>query len=90
MAVVILFCFAFVLTDLIACAPLPFEHGNWLAPSLQKRCDSLSDNLVTVAAYFSVVTDFYTLFIPLHQVPKLRMSKERKIGVSVLFMTGFL
>ncbi|KAI3343369.1 hypothetical protein F4824DRAFT_485113 [Ustulina deusta] len=90
MAVVILFCFAFVITDLIACAPWPFEHGNWLAPSLHKRCDSLSDNLVTVAVYFSVITDFYTLFIPLHQVPKLRMSKERKIGVSVLFMTGFL
>ncbi|KAI3317211.1 hypothetical protein HD806DRAFT_515773 [Xylariaceae sp. AK1471] len=90
MAVVITFCVVFVVIDLVACAPLPKEHGNWLAPSLQERCNGLSDNLVTVAVYFSVITDFYTLFIPLHQIPELKMSKQRKIGVSLLFLTGFL
>ncbi|KAI2464613.1 hypothetical protein F4781DRAFT_439417 [Annulohypoxylon bovei var. microspora] len=90
MAVVITFCVAFVIIDLVACAPWPSENGNWLAPSLIDRCDRIAVDLVTAGAYFSVISDFYIFFIPLHQVPKLGLSRKRKIGVSLIFLTGFL
>ncbi|KAI1453182.1 hypothetical protein F4805DRAFT_384402 [Annulohypoxylon moriforme] len=90
MAVVITFCVAFVIIDFVACAPWPSEDGNWLAPSLIDRCDRIAVDLVTAGAYFSVISDFYILFIPLHQVSKLGLSRKRKIGVSLLFLTGFL
>lgn len=90
MAVVITFCVVFVVLDIVACAPWPSEHGDWLAPSLLDRCDRIAVDLITAAAYFSVITDFYILFIPLHQIPKLGLSRKRKIGVSLIFLTGFL
>lgn len=90
MAVVITFCIAFVIIDLVACAPWPSENGNWLAPSLIDRCDRIAVDLVNAGAYFSVISDFYILFIPLHQVPKLGLSRKRMIGVSLIFLTGFL
>ncbi len=90
MAVVITFCVVFVTVDIIACAPRPSEHWNWMAPTLQDRCERTVIDLITAAAYFSVITDFYLLFIPLHQVPKLGLSRNRKIGISLIFLTGLL
>ncbi|OTA91114.1 hypothetical protein M434DRAFT_389415 [Hypoxylon sp. CO27-5] len=79
-----------VVVDLVACAPWPSESGNWLAPSLIDRCNRVAVDLITAGAYFSVITDFYILFIPLHQVPKLGLSWKRKIGVSLIFLTGLI
>ncbi|KAI0852723.1 hypothetical protein F5Y00DRAFT_257982 [Daldinia vernicosa] len=90
MAVVITFCVIFVVVDLVACAPWPSEHGDWIAPSLIDRCTRISVNLITAAAYFTVITDFYVLLIPLHQMPKLGLSPRRKLGVSIIFLTGLL
>lgn len=78
MVVVIAFCVAFVITDLVACTPWPGEEGGWINPAMLSRCNSIAPDLVTAAAYFSVVTDFYLLFIPLHLVPKLQLSFRRK------------
>lgn len=90
MAAVITFCIAFVIIDTVACTPLPSEHGDWLAPSLTERCGPIVVKLITGAACFSVITDFYILIIPLHQVPKLSISKARKIGVTLIFLIGLL
>ena len=38
----------------------------------------------------NVVTDFYTLTIPIVAVSRLQMSRSRKIGVSAVFLTGAL
>lgn len=62
----------------------------WLAPSLVDRCNRIAVDLITAGAYFNVLTDFYILFIPLHQLPKLRLSKRRKIGVYLIFLTGLM
>ncbi|RYP18843.1 hypothetical protein DL765_003723 [Monosporascus sp. GIB2] len=88
MALVITFCVVFVAIDVVACAPFPSE--NWLSPSLLERCYRIAVDLITAAVYFSLITDFYILFIPLHQVPNLGLSKKRKIGVSLIFLTGLL
>lgn len=90
LGVVITFCVAFIITDLVACSPWPSEHGGWIDPSMISRCDSIAPDLVTAGAYFSVITDFYLLFIPLHMVPKLKLSFRRKLGLSLIFLTGLL
>ncbi|KAK6957323.1 hypothetical protein Daesc_000106 [Daldinia eschscholtzii] len=90
MALVITFCVVFVIVDLVACAPWPSEHGDWIAPSLIDRCTRISVPLITAAAYFTVITDFYVLLIPLHQIPTLGLSPRRKVGVSIIFLTGLL
>ncbi|KAI2615507.1 hypothetical protein GGR54DRAFT_292718 [Hypoxylon sp. NC1633] len=90
MAAVTTFCVVFVILDIVACAPWPSEQGNWIAPSLLDRCDRIAVDLITAGAYFSVITDFYILFLPLHQIPKLGLSRKRKIGVSLIFLTGLL
>ncbi|KAI1135576.1 hypothetical protein F5Y05DRAFT_421263 [Hypoxylon sp. FL0543] len=90
MAVVTIFCVIFVVLDIVACAPFPSEHGNWVAPSLLDRCNRIAVPLITAAAYISVITDFYILLMPLHQVSKLRVSTGRKMGIGFIFLTGFL
>ncbi|KAF2964590.1 hypothetical protein GQX73_g8972 [Xylaria multiplex] len=90
MTVAISFCIVFVILDLIACAPLPGENGNWVAPSLIDRCNRIAVPLITAASYINVITDFYILFIPLHRVSKLRVSTRRKIGIGFIFLTGSL
>lgn len=90
MVVVTTFCAAFVITDLVACSPWPGEEGGWMDPALMSRCNTLATNLVTAGAYFSVITDFYLLFIPLQLVPKLNLSLKRKFGFSFIFLTGLL
>ncbi|KAI0903202.1 hypothetical protein F4824DRAFT_493250 [Ustulina deusta] len=90
MTVVITFCVVFVILDIIACAPFPSEHGNWVAPSLIDRCNRIAVPLITAGAYISVITDFYILFIPLHQLSKLRVSTRRKMGIGFIFLTGLL
>ncbi|KAI0386309.1 hypothetical protein F5Y04DRAFT_289987 [Hypomontagnella monticulosa] len=90
MAVVITFCVVFVVLDLVACAPWPSEHGDWLAPSMLDRCNRIAVDLITAGAYFNVITDFYILFIPLYQTAKLSLPRKTKIGVSLIFLTGLL
>ncbi|KAJ8131008.1 hypothetical protein O1611_g2622 [Lasiodiplodia mahajangana] len=90
MTVVIGFCVIYVILDIIACAPFPSEHGNWVAPSLIDRCSRIAVPLITAGAYINVIADFYLLFIPLHQVSKLRASTGRKIGIGFIFFTGCL
>ncbi|KAK8066134.1 hypothetical protein PG997_012881 [Apiospora hydei] len=88
-ALVTTFCVAYIIIDIVACAPWPSEHG-WLDPNTMKRCGAIAPKLVTAGAYFSVLTDFYILAIPLQQVPQLRLSKRRKVGLSFIFLTGLL
>lgn len=88
--VVVTFCIAFVIIDIVACAPWPSEHGDWSAPSLIDRCERIAVDLITAASYMSVITDLYILIIPMHQLPSLNLSKRRKIGVGMLFLTGLL
>ncbi|KAI1351315.1 hypothetical protein F5Y01DRAFT_128582 [Xylaria sp. FL0043] len=88
LTVIVGFAVAFFIVDLAACVPRAGE--TYASPSVSERCNSISVNLVTVGAYIRVVTDFYILFIPLHQMPSLGLSKRRKIGVTLIFLTGLL
>ncbi|KAI0434888.1 hypothetical protein F5Y09DRAFT_295119 [Xylaria sp. FL1042] len=88
MTVIVGFAVIFFIIDLAACVPRAGE--TFASPSVSERCNNISVNLVTAGAYIRVVTDFYILFIPLHQLPSLKLSKSRRIGVTLIFLTGLL
>ncbi|KAI1123698.1 hypothetical protein F5Y10DRAFT_285804 [Nemania abortiva] len=90
MAVVITFCVIFVILVTIACAPLPGENRNWVAPSVLERCNRIATPMITGAAYIGVVTDFYLLAIAGYQVSNLHTTTRRKIGIGFIFLTGFI
>lgn len=69
---------------------LPRAGETFISPLLTTRCSNININLITSGAYIRVITDFYILFIPIHQLPQLGLSKKRKIGVSLIFLTGLL
>lgn len=84
------FCIAFVIVDLVACVPRSDEPGKWVDPKLMRRCNSITPGLITAGAWFNVFTDFYILLIPLHMIPELGLSRNRRIGVALIFLTGLL
>ncbi|KAK8139431.1 hypothetical protein PG984_002811 [Apiospora sp. TS-2023a] len=81
---------AYIIIVTVACSPWPSEHDGWLDQEMAQRCNDIAVRLILAAAYFSVLTDFYILAIPLHQVPQLRLSRKRKVGLSFIFLTGLL
>ncbi|KAK7926868.1 CFEM domain-containing protein [Apiospora marii] len=83
--VVVLFCVAFVITYLITATP---GKGGFLDPGYRAQMSKIPNTLITVAAYVSVLTDIYTMIIPMHQIPKLGLSYKRKWGISFIFLTG--
>ncbi|KAF2730927.1 hypothetical protein EJ04DRAFT_579498 [Polyplosphaeria fusca] len=90
MFAVISYCIAFVITDLVACVPRSDEAGGWVDPKLLARCNAIVPDFITAGAWFNVFTDFYILMIPLHMIPKLGLSRNRQIGVALIFLTGLL
>ncbi|KAK8080834.1 NAD(P)-binding protein [Apiospora hydei] len=87
MTVVVCFCIAFEIGYLVTALP---HDGDFLAPDYQARLFGVPQKLITAGAYISVLTDFYIMFIPLHQIPKLGLSYKRKWGISFIFLTGLL
>jgi hypothetical protein len=90
MAAIVTFCIAFVVIDLVACSPWPSEHGGWLDPTLSARCNNVVPSMINGAVYFSIITDFYILLIPLHKVPKMGFTRNKRVGISFIFLTGLL
>lgn len=88
-ALVVTFSIVYTILMPVACAPWPSESG-WDDQRMALRCNNIATPLGTARSYFSVLTDFYILIIPLHQVPQLRLSTRRKLGVSFIFLTGFM
>ncbi|KAI1816759.1 hypothetical protein GGS20DRAFT_536100 [Poronia punctata] len=88
MAVIVAFAVVFCIVYLSACLPRSSEA--WESPSVGVRCEHIVVDLITVGAWIRVVTDFYILFIPLHQLPRLELSGKRKIGMALVFLTGLL
>ncbi|KAK8081309.1 cfem domain-containing protein [Apiospora saccharicola] len=79
---------AYIIIVTVACAPWPSEHDGWLDQEMAQRCNDIAVRLILAAAYFSLLTDIYILAIPLHQIPQLRLSRKRKVGLSFIFLTG--
>ncbi|KAI8947537.1 hypothetical protein F4801DRAFT_582266 [Xylaria longipes] len=80
---------AILIGTLILCYPLPGEPRNpGLPPMLPQRCNIEIPKLTTAGSVFSVVTDLYIFFIPIHLLPSLKLSRKRKAAVGSVFLLG--
>lgn len=85
---VIGFLLAFLIAALILCRPQAGQTTSKLI--IPKRCFNELPEFTTAGTIFSVVTDLYILFIPIHLLPSLKLSRKRKAAVAGVFLIGFL
>lgn len=71
----------------IMCLPSPGE--TWQSAALATQCTD-SQEVGYFQGAFNVVSDFYILIIPIPVVWRLQMPLRRKIGILLIFLTGFL
>ncbi|KAI8622904.1 hypothetical protein F5Y19DRAFT_30540 [Xylariaceae sp. FL1651] len=77
-----------VIATLTACIPRngDLDDVNALSPS--SGCIAFVRKLTTAGTVFGVISDFYILFIPLHILPSMKLSRKRKAAVSSVFLLG--
>ncbi|MCJ1257348.1 hypothetical protein MMC24_005173 [Lignoscripta atroalba] len=82
-----LFYTACVLVQIILCSPRAGQ--SWFEVTLSPRY-ARTIPLGVVQAAVNVGGDFYILFLPIRGVWQLKLPLRKKIGVSAIFMSGFL
>lgn len=88
-ALVTIFYMANIIFYLAACVP---RHGTtWVEnTSPGGTCLKFEVAVGDVQGIFGLVSDLYIVAIPIWMVSHLSLSRKRKAGVIVVFMTGFL
>lgn len=83
--------FLFYLSTFIVMASfcIPRPHQSFLETIFGQRCQRAND-LSYPQGIFGVVSDFYIFFLPMPAVFQLNLPMRKKIGVALIFMTGFL
>ena len=84
-----LFYFASMFAFLILCSPRNgHSQINYLTALASPQCSSQTLS-VTVGAV-NVISDLYLVILPLPAVWSLQLPLRRKLGVSAMFLTGFV
>ncbi|PYI16935.1 hypothetical protein BO99DRAFT_434934 [Aspergillus violaceofuscus CBS 115571] len=79
-AVLYTFCVAVAIGSLVQCAELSQLEAPY--------CRFTSGTMITIQSVINVVTDFYVLLLPIPRLLKLQVSRRRRIGLLVTFMSG--
>ncbi|PFH56666.1 hypothetical protein XA68_16174 [Ophiocordyceps unilateralis] len=90
-AIIVPFYTACVTGVLALCLPRVASHGGaWPSPEVVRllHCIGRCSIICKVLSVFNSVSDAYLLFIPLHLIRDLNMSRRKKIGVVAVFLTG--
>lgn len=74
-----------IIAESLACIPLATIWEPWL---MGKCMDKKILDITT--AYFNLVMDLFILLLPQTVIWKLQMSRNKKIGVSIIFSFGVL
>lgn len=80
---------AFFIAWVVCTVPLPGEQG-WGDPVFAERIAPATVKISLGLGALGVFTDFFIIAIPLTAIPGLRISTQKKIGISALFATGLL
>ncbi|GAW13346.1 hypothetical protein ANO14919_027290 [Xylariales sp. No.14919] len=86
---VIAFLIAVLIGTIILCRPQSGGNDDYPWLSIPHRCYAIVPNFTTAGTIFSVISDFYILFIPLHLLPSMKLSRKRKAAVGSVFLIGF-
>ncbi|RAL14383.1 uncharacterized protein BO97DRAFT_341107 [Aspergillus homomorphus CBS 101889] len=80
MAVLYTSCIAIAIGSLVKCAGLSQLEISY--------CKFVSGTMITIQSVINVVTDFYVLLLPIPRLVNLQVSRRRRIGLLVTFMSG--
>lgn len=69
------------------CIPRPGE--NWPSITSLERCQK-SESIAYVQGPFGVLSDIYIFILPLPVLWRLQMTLRNKLGVSSIFLVGFM
>jgi hypothetical protein len=81
-------CLATIIGYSVLCVPKP--GGSWLMHSSTYQCRVTAPLFGVVMGAISVFSDLYVILIPLPLIWQLRMDTRKKVGVSIVFITGLL
>lgn len=79
-AVLYTFCICIAIASLVKCAKLSQLETPY--------CKFTSGKMITIQSVINVVTDFYVLILPIPRLLKLQVSRRRRIGLLLTFMSG--
>lgn len=68
----------------------PKRNETWQYTTYFGSCTPTQEDISFTTGIFGVISDIYTLCIPLWLVSHLRLAPKRKIGVLAVFGTGLL
>ncbi|GAW17944.1 hypothetical protein ANO14919_074130 [Xylariales sp. No.14919] len=69
--------------------PVP-DQDEWAKKLKASNCSQPVYNLNAAVGLFGVISDLYVLIIPVSMVYKLRIPRNKKIGILGIFLTGLL
>jgi hypothetical protein len=74
-----------VITNVIACVPYEYNYNKLIADS----CNIVDQSKTNLAAsIFNFLMDVLVFFLPQRVIWRLKISKKKKLGVSMVFMIG--
>ncbi|KAJ5633330.1 NAD(P)-binding protein [Penicillium lividum] len=79
-AVLYIFCICIAIVSMVKCAELSQLETSY--------CKFDSGTMITIQSVINVVTDFYVLLLPIPRLVKLQVSRRRRIGLLLTFMSG--
>lgn len=73
--------------NLVFCAPS--HNESWIAALGSSKCNQ-AKTIGVVAGIIGITSDFYILLLPLPAIWKLKLATRKRIGVSLILLTGFM
>ncbi|KAI0102812.1 hypothetical protein GGR51DRAFT_526284 [Nemania sp. FL0031] len=94
-ATIVIFYFTSIILNIYFCVPIsmttPVPNADEWAKKLKaSNCSQPVYNLNAAVGLFGVVSDLYVLLIPVSMIYKLRIPRNRKLGILGIFLTGLL
>ncbi|GAP83174.2 hypothetical protein SAMD00023353_0401820 [Rosellinia necatrix] len=94
-AAIVVFYIVSIILNICFCVPISMttpvpDRDEWAKKLKASNCSQPVYNLNAAVGLFGVVSDLYVLIIPVTMVYKLRIPRNRKIGILAIFLTGLL
>ncbi|KAI1748061.1 hypothetical protein F4782DRAFT_386685 [Xylaria castorea] len=92
---IVVFYIASIVLNISFCVPISMttpvpDRDAWARKLKASNCSQPVYNLNAATGLFGVVSDLYVLIIPVSMVYKLRIPRNRKLGILGIFLTGLL
>lgn len=81
-------CIATIVGYSVLCVPKPGD--SWMLKASTHGCIKIATAFGVAMGSLSVFSDIYILWIPLPIIWQLHMPTRKKVGVSIIFITGLL